>query len=108
MQLRAYFDSKLTEFSLPLAPRGTAFQMIVWMAFFIARVQRYRLILAMYHDQGLIAVKPAFPRVSVNVTLGLPVVRTSVDHGSGYDIAGKGKADETSMLAAIKAALEMA
>jgi len=76
-------------------------------SFFIERVKRYKLILAMYHDQGLVAVKPAFPRVSVNVTLGLPVVRTSVDHGSGYDIAGKGKADETSMLYAIKAALEL-
>jgi 4-hydroxythreonine-4-phosphate dehydrogenase len=76
-------------------------------SFFIARVKRYKLIVAMYHDQGLVAVKPAFPRVSVNVTLGLPMVRTSVDHGSGYDIAGKGKADETSMLYAIKAALEL-
>jgi 4-hydroxythreonine-4-phosphate dehydrogenase len=76
-------------------------------SFFIARVGRYRLIVAMYHDQGLVAVKPSFPRVSVNVTLGLPVVRTSVDHGSGYDIAGSGKADETSMLHAIKAALEL-
>jgi len=76
-------------------------------SFFIARVKKYRLIVAMYHDQGLVAVKPAFPRVSVNVTLGLPVVRTSVDHGSGYDIAGKGQADATSMLHAIKAALEM-
>jgi 4-hydroxythreonine-4-phosphate dehydrogenase len=76
-------------------------------SFFIARVKRYKLILAMYHDQGLVAVKQSFPRVSVNVTLGLPVVRTSVDHGSGYDIAGKGKAEETSMLCAIKAALEM-
>jgi 4-hydroxythreonine-4-phosphate dehydrogenase len=76
-------------------------------SFFIARVKRYKLILAMYHDQGLVAVKPAFPRVSVNITLGLPVVRTSVDHGSGYDIAGKGKADATSMLYAIKAALEL-
>jgi 4-phospho-D-threonate 3-dehydrogenase / 4-phospho-D-erythronate 3-dehydrogenase len=76
-------------------------------SFFIVRVKRYKLILAMYHDQGLVAVKPAFPRASVNVTLGLPVVRTSVDHGSGYDIAGKGKADATSMLYAIKAALEL-
>jgi 4-hydroxythreonine-4-phosphate dehydrogenase len=76
-------------------------------SFFIARVKRYKLILAMYHDQGLVAVKPAYPRVSVNVTLGLPVVRTSVDHGSGYDIAGKGKADATSLLYAIKAALEL-
>jgi 4-hydroxythreonine-4-phosphate dehydrogenase len=77
-------------------------------SFFIARRRSYKLIVAMYHDQGLIAVKPAFPRVSVNVTLGLPVVRTSVDHGSGYDIAGRGEADETSMLYAIKAALELA
>jgi 4-phospho-D-threonate 3-dehydrogenase / 4-phospho-D-erythronate 3-dehydrogenase len=76
-------------------------------SFFIARVKRYQLVVAMYHDQGLVAVKQAFPRVSVNVTLGLPVVRTSVDHGSGYDIAGKGKADEGSMLYAIKAALEL-
>ncbi|MBN2577027.1 MAG: 4-hydroxythreonine-4-phosphate dehydrogenase PdxA [Deltaproteobacteria bacterium] len=76
-------------------------------SFFISRVKNYRLIVAMYHDQGLVAVKPAFPRVSVNVTLGLPVVRTSVDHGSGYDIAGQGKADATSMLYAIKASLEM-
>jgi 4-hydroxythreonine-4-phosphate dehydrogenase len=76
-------------------------------SFFIARVKSYKLIVAMYHDQGLVAVKPAFPRVSVNVTLGLPVVRTSVDHGSGYDIAGKNKADATSMLYAIKAALEL-
>ena len=76
-------------------------------SFFISRVKGYKLIVAMYHDQGLVAVKPAFPRVSVNVTLGLPVVRTSVDHGSGYDIAGKNKADETSMLYAIKAALEL-
>lgn len=76
-------------------------------SFFVARVKSYKLIVAMYHDQGLIAVKPSFPRVSVNVTLGLPVVRTSVDHGSGYDIAGKNKADETSMLYAIKAALEL-
>jgi len=76
-------------------------------SFFIERVKHYRLILAMYHDQGLIAVKPAFPRASVNVTLGLPVVRTSVDHGSGYDIAGQGIASEVSLLCAIKAALEL-
>jgi 4-hydroxythreonine-4-phosphate dehydrogenase len=76
-------------------------------SFFIERWKRYKLILAMYHDQGLIAVKPAFPRASVNVTLGLPVVRTSVDHGSGYDIAGRGIASEVSLLCAIEAALEL-
>ena len=76
-------------------------------SFFIERWRRYQLILAMYHDQGLIAVKPAFPRASVNVTLGLPVVRTAVDHGSGYDIAGRGIASEVSLLHAIKAAIEL-
>jgi 4-hydroxythreonine-4-phosphate dehydrogenase len=76
-------------------------------SFFIERVRRFRLILAMYHDQGLIAVKPAYPRASVNVTLGLPVVRTSVDHGSGYDIAGKGQASAESLLHAMAAALHL-
>jgi len=61
----------------------------------------------MYHDQGLIAVKPAFPRASVNVTLGLPVVRTSVDHGSGYDIADKELPAKSACSHAIKAALEL-
>ena len=74
-------------------------------SFFSARAKSYKLIVAMYHDQGLVAVKSCFPRIAVNVTLGLPVVRTSVDHGSGYDIAGQNQADATSMLHAIKAAL---
>lgn len=77
-------------------------------SFFIDRYRKYSLILAMYHDQGLIAVKTLYPRASVNVTLGLPAVRTSVDHGSAYDIAGKGKASADGLLHAIFAAVELA
>ena len=58
-------------------------------------------------DQGHGPIKVLGIEAGVNITVGLPVVRTSVDHGSGYDIAGKGQADATSMLYAIKAALEM-
>jgi 4-hydroxythreonine-4-phosphate dehydrogenase len=54
-------------------------------------------VLALYHDQGLIAVKTASFGGSVNWTLGLPIVRTSVDHGTAFDIAGQGKADELSL-----------
>ncbi|MFQ4142911.1 4-hydroxythreonine-4-phosphate dehydrogenase PdxA [Chlorogloeopsis sp. ULAP02] len=64
--------------------------------------------LALYHDQGLIPVKlMAFDR-AVNTTIGLPFVRTSVDHGTAFDIAGKGIADATSMKAAIELAAELA
>ncbi|MFM2061678.1 MAG: hypothetical protein RLZZ507_1348 [Cyanobacteriota bacterium] len=63
--------------------------------------------LALYHDQGLIPVKlMAFDR-AVNTTIGLPFVRTSPDHGTAFDIAGKGIADETSMKAAIQLAVEL-
>ncbi|MHC1724441.1 MAG: 4-hydroxythreonine-4-phosphate dehydrogenase PdxA [Syntrophobacteraceae bacterium] len=57
-------------------------------------------VIAMYHDQGLIPVKLAHFNEAVNISLGLPVVRTSVDHGTAYDIAGTGKADPGSMVAA--------
>ncbi|MFM5983002.1 MAG: 4-hydroxythreonine-4-phosphate dehydrogenase PdxA, partial [Sphaerospermopsis kisseleviana] len=63
--------------------------------------------LALYHDQGLIPVKlMAFDR-AVNTTIGLPFVRTSPDHGTAFDIAGKGIADATSMKAAIQLAVEL-
>ena len=63
--------------------------------------------LALYHDQGLIPVKlMAFDR-AVNTTIGLPFIRTSPDHGTAFDIAGKGIADATSMQAAIALAAEM-
>ena len=61
-------------------------------------------VVAMYHDQGLIPVKLAHFNDAVNVSLGLPIVRTSVDHGTAYDIAGTGKADPGSLLAAIELA----
>jgi len=65
-------------------------------------------ILAMYHDQGLPVLKYAGFGHAVNVTLGLPILRTSVDHGTALDIAGTGKADAGSIIAAIKLAAEMA
>ena len=65
-------------------------------------------ILAMYHDQGLPVIKHSDFGDVVNVTLGLPIIRTSVDHGTALDIAGTGKASETSLLAAIDLAREFA
>jgi len=64
-------------------------------------------ILAMYHDQGLIPMKIIATNYSVNTTLGLPFIRTSPDHGTGFDIFGKGKAQYQSMLEAIKTAREL-
>ena len=67
----------------------------------------YDLVVAMYHDQGLIPVKLLARDESVNVTLGLPTVRTSPDHGTAFDIAGKNRADEGSTLASIETAIRM-
>ncbi len=64
-------------------------------------------VVCMYHDQGLIPFKMIHFQEGVNVTLGLPLVRTSPDHGTAFDIAGKGIADPSSMTAAIRMALEM-
>ncbi len=69
--------------------------------------ERHDGILAMYHDQGLIPMKIIALNYSVNTTIGLPFVRTSPDHGTGFDIAGKGIAQCQSMIEAIKAAIEM-
>jgi 4-phospho-D-threonate 3-dehydrogenase / 4-phospho-D-erythronate 3-dehydrogenase len=68
----------------------------------------YDAVVAMYHDQGHIPSKFAGFDDTVNVTLGLPIVRTSVDHGTAYDIAGTGKANEANLLAAIELAGQMA
>jgi 4-hydroxythreonine-4-phosphate dehydrogenase len=65
-------------------------------------------VLAMYHDQGLPVLKHASFGGGVNVTLGLPIIRTSVDHGTALDIAGKGVAEIGSLLAAIELAIELA
>jgi 4-hydroxythreonine-4-phosphate dehydrogenase len=68
----------------------------------------YDVVVTMYHDQGHIAVKThGFDR-SITITLGLPIIRTSADHGTAFDIAGKGIASEESMLAAIVEAAQMA
>ncbi len=64
-------------------------------------------ILAMYHDQGLIPMKVIALNYSVNTTIGLPFIRTSPDHGTGFDIAGKGVAQSQSMFEAIETAIEM-
>jgi 4-hydroxythreonine-4-phosphate dehydrogenase len=65
-------------------------------------------VIACYHDQGLIPVKLLAFGTAVNVTIGLPIIRTSVDHGTAFDIAGKGAADPGSMIAAVKLAASMA
>ncbi len=68
----------------------------------------YDVVLAMYHDQGLPVIKHAGFDRAVNITLGLPIVRTSVDHGTALDLAGTGRADARSLAAAIEAAIEIA
>jgi len=65
-------------------------------------------VVAMYHDQGLIPLKMLHFDDGVNITLGLPIIRTSVDHGTAYDLAGTGRASEKSLLAAIRMAVRMA
>ena len=69
---------------------------------------RYDVAVCMYHDQALIPIKTLDFSGGVNVTLGLPIIRTSPDHGTAFDIAGKGIADATSMIAAIRMAAKMA
>jgi 4-hydroxythreonine-4-phosphate dehydrogenase len=75
--------------------------------FYKARNNYYDIIVAMYHDQGLAPLKMLAFGNAVNVTVGLPIIRTSVDHGTAYDIAGKGCADPTSLLEAVKLAIIM-
>ena len=66
--------------------------------------KNYDAVLTMYHDQGLIPIKTLSFWDGVNVTLGLPIVRTSPDHGTAFDIAGQDRADPGAMIAAIKMA----
>ncbi|MFH2138729.1 MAG: 4-hydroxythreonine-4-phosphate dehydrogenase PdxA [Candidatus Omnitrophota bacterium] len=77
-------------------------------AFWKAKQGEYDAVIAMYHDQACIPFKTLYFDKGVNATLGLPFVRTSPDHGTAFDIAGKGKADPTAMKEAIKLAVEMA
>jgi 4-hydroxythreonine-4-phosphate dehydrogenase len=76
--------------------------------FMRARRGEFDVVIAMYHDQGLIPVKYLGVEHGVNVTLGLPLVRTSPDHGTAFDIAGTGRADPASMLAAVRMARRLA
>ncbi|MPY59595.1 4-hydroxythreonine-4-phosphate dehydrogenase PdxA [Streptomyces spongiae] len=76
-------------------------------AFFLASRGDYDLIVAMYHDQGHGPVKVLGIETGVNLTVGLPVIRTSVDHGTAFDIAGTGRADAGSMVEALRQAAEM-
>jgi 4-hydroxythreonine-4-phosphate dehydrogenase len=71
------------------------------------RLRECDAVLAMYHDQGLPVLKHASFGAGVNITLGLPIIRTSVDHGTALELAGTGKAEVGSLLEAIKAAAEM-
>jgi 4-hydroxythreonine-4-phosphate dehydrogenase len=73
-----------------------------------ARRGDFDVVVACYHDQGLIPVKLLAFGQAVNVTLGLPIIRTSVDHGTAFDIAGKGIADPESMIAAVLLAARLA
>jgi 4-hydroxythreonine-4-phosphate dehydrogenase len=73
-----------------------------------ARRGEFDAVIACYHDQGLIPIKLIAFGQAVNVTLGLPIVRTSVDHGTAFDIAGKGVADPESMIAAVLLAARLA
>jgi 4-hydroxythreonine-4-phosphate dehydrogenase len=76
--------------------------------FMRARRGEFDVVVAMYHDQGLIPVKYLGVEQGVNVTLGLPLVRTSPDHGTAFDIAGTGRADASSLVAALRMARRLA
>jgi 4-hydroxythreonine-4-phosphate dehydrogenase len=69
--------------------------------------RRFDVVLAMYHDQGLVPFKALASGEGVNFTAGLPVVRTSPDHGTAFDIAGKNKADESSFRSAVFECLDI-
>jgi 4-hydroxythreonine-4-phosphate dehydrogenase len=71
------------------------------------RLENYDAVLAMYHDQGLPVLKYAGFGEAVNVTLGLPIIRTSVDHGTALDLSGTGKADAGSLRAAFELAANL-
>jgi 4-hydroxythreonine-4-phosphate dehydrogenase len=73
-----------------------------------SRLKGVDCVLAMYHDQGLPVLKYASFGKGINVTLGLPIIRTSVDHGTALDLAGTGRADPESLFAAVETAIEMA
>jgi len=76
--------------------------------FFRAQRGDFDIVVAMYHDQGHGPIKVLGLEAGVNITVGLPIIRTSVDHGTAFDIAGKGIVDERSLLEALRQAIELA
>ena len=76
--------------------------------FFLAGRGDYDMVVAMYHDQGHGPIKVLGLEAGVNITVGLPVIRTSVDHGTAFDIAGKGVADHRSLIEALRQAADLA
>jgi 4-phospho-D-threonate 3-dehydrogenase / 4-phospho-D-erythronate 3-dehydrogenase len=76
--------------------------------FFRAGRGDFDMVVAMYHDQGHAPIKVLGIEAGVNITVGLPVIRTSVDHGTAFDLAGTGKADERSMMEALRQAADLA
>jgi 4-hydroxythreonine-4-phosphate dehydrogenase len=91
----------------PLPPARLSGPLVPDAAFRDLAMQRHDALVAMYHDQGLIPVKLIDFDEAVNVTLGLPIVRTSPDHGTAYDIAGTGRARAVSMQRALALAVEL-
>lgn len=77
-------------------------------AFYQARLGQYAMVIAMYHDQGLAPLKALAMECGVNITLGLPIVRTSPDHGTAMELAGRNLASPSSLLAAIRMAADLA
>jgi 4-hydroxythreonine-4-phosphate dehydrogenase len=94
--------------AVPCPPATLSGPLVPDAAFRDATLGRYDAMVAMYHDQGLIPVKLVDFDESVNVTLGLPIVRTSPDHGTAYDVAGTGHARSISMQRALALAVDMA
>ncbi|MCF6302296.1 MAG: 4-hydroxythreonine-4-phosphate dehydrogenase PdxA [Devosiaceae bacterium] len=76
-------------------------------AFYLPNWQKFDVVVAMYHDQALIPIKTVAFEEAVNITLGLPIIRTSPDHGTAYDLAGSGNASTKSMHAAILKAFQL-
>jgi 4-hydroxythreonine-4-phosphate dehydrogenase len=104
------FGVEESRYVAPAVERARLEELLVWgpvpadSVFVRALAGEFDLVLALYHDQATIPIKLLSGRESVNVTVGLPFVRTSVDHGTAMDIAGKGVAEEASMVAAIRVA----
>jgi len=97
----AYLELQKRKIKVSLGPADTIFHHAV-------NLKAFDAVICAYHDQGLIPFKLVAFETGVNVTLGLPIIRTSPDHGTALEIAGQGKADHRSMLAAVQLACKLA